>query len=141
MQQHINVACSHPPLVELRHTHRRHVEMFFQTYRHQNLPIGQRWLVPIFEYVEDHLWSDTELGGDIWNWRWSTKLLEDLLQISPTHKIAPADLKASLNCWLRRLTLLLQQAQRALYSAHNLELMFKEAKIRRDRITALKQRH
>jgi hypothetical protein len=90
-------------------SHRRHVDTFFQTYRHQNLPIGQRWIVLILEYVEDHLRSDTALGGDIWSERWSTKLLQDLLQISSTHKIALPDLKASLN-WLWRLTLLLHTA-------------------------------
>jgi hypothetical protein len=131
-QQHINVACSHPLLVELRHTHWRHID----TYRHHNLPIGQRWIVPIIEHMEDHLWSDTELGGDNWNGR----LLEELLPISSTHKIAPADLKASLN-WMRRITLLLQHAQRALYSTRHLELMSKEAKISRDRVTALRRRH
>jgi hypothetical protein len=29
-QQHVNVACTHPPLVELRKTHRRHIDNFFQ---------------------------------------------------------------------------------------------------------------
>jgi hypothetical protein len=38
--------------------------------------------------IIDSMWSDTELGGDIWNGRLSTKLLEGLLPISATHKIA-----------------------------------------------------
>jgi hypothetical protein len=139
-QQHINVACSYPPLVELRQAHKRHVDTFFQTYRHQNLPPGQRWIVPVIDYMEDHMWSDTEQGGDIWNGRWPTDLIEELLPFSSSHKTPPEDLKASIN-WIRRLTLILQHTQRALYGARHLELMSKHAKIRRDRVTALRKRH
>ncbi len=36
-QQHINVSCTHPPLLEMRRTHRRPIDKFFQSYRHQRL--------------------------------------------------------------------------------------------------------
>jgi hypothetical protein len=84
--RHINVACSHPPLVKLRHTSRRYVLPNIPASK----PSHRTALASPY-----HLWSDTELGGDIGNGRLSTKLLEDLLQISSTHKIAPADLKAT----------------------------------------------
>lgn len=36
-QQHINVHCMHLPLVEVRRAHKRHVDEFFQCYRHHPL--------------------------------------------------------------------------------------------------------
>ena len=90
-QQHINVACTHPPLLELRRAHRRHVDEFFQTYRHHNLPEGQRWIVPVIEYMEDQLWTNTEQGGDVWNGRWSASVIERLIPVSQTHKVQLTD--------------------------------------------------
>ncbi len=82
-QQHINVACSHPPLTELRRSHRRHEDEFFLEYWHQHLPTDQRWITPIMEYVEEHLWDNTDLGGDIWNnGRWTPSVIEGFLPIS-----------------------------------------------------------
>ncbi len=94
----------------------------------------------IIDYMEDHLWSDTEKGGDVWNGRWPSRLIEDLLPVSYDQRVDPADLKASLK-WMQRLTQLLQRAQRELYSARHLELMSKEAETRRDRILALRHKH
>lgn len=36
IQKHINVACTHPPLAKIRRMHRRYVDAFFQSYRHQH---------------------------------------------------------------------------------------------------------
>jgi hypothetical protein len=135
---HRNVACLHPPLTEIRSTHRRSIEEFFQMYRHQHFPPGQRWIVPVMDYVEDHLWADTTLGGDIWNGRWLTSTFEDLLPTPPDFHIPKTDVKKALT-WLRRLTSLLQCAQQGLFRARHIELMSKEAKARRDRIATLRK--
>ncbi len=139
-QQHINVACTYPPLAELRHSHWRHVDELFLTYRHQNLPSGHRWIATILDYIEVHLWDDTELGGDIWNGRWTPIVFERLLPISPNQCTPLADVRPTLK-WLQRLTLLLQRAQREIYSARHVELLSKEAQVRRNQITALRPQH
>lgn len=96
-QQHINVACSHPPLVELRRSHRRYLDEFFQMYLHQHLPAGQRWIAPILDYVETHFWNDTELGRDIWNGSWKPSVFEEaLLPISQKQRILPGEVKLAL---------------------------------------------
>jgi hypothetical protein len=137
-QQHVNVACLHPPLTEIRSTHRRSIEEFFQMYRHQHLPSGQRWIVPVMDYAEDHLWANTTLGGDIWNGRWLTSTFEDLLPTPLDLHIPTTDVKKALT-WLRRLTSLLQCAQQGLFRARHIELMSKEAKVRRDRIATMRK--
>ncbi len=70
-QQHINVACQHPPLVETRMLHRRRIEEFYMNYRHQHILPQQRWVIPLLDYMEDRLWSNTAEGGDVWNGRWT----------------------------------------------------------------------
>jgi len=86
--------------------------------------------------MEDHLWSDTERGGDIWNGRWASGLL---LLVPTGYKVSSADYKAGVK-WLQKLTLILQKAQRAIYTARHTELLSKEAKERRERLEALKTR-
>lgn len=139
-QQHINVACTHPPLAELRRTHQRHIDEFFLTYRHHHLPSNQRWIVPLLEYMEENIWSNTERRGEnIWNGRWATGDIKALIPLPPSAKALLTDFKAAMH-WMKRLTLLLQRAQTALYSARHIELMFKAAKARRDRYMALRRR-
>ena len=49
----------------------------------------------VIDYMEDDMWSDIEQGGDIWNGRGPTELIEELLPFSS----------------IRRLTLILQDAK------------------------------
>jgi hypothetical protein len=139
-QQHINVACLHPPLTEIRCTHRRSIDEFFQMYRHQHFPPGQRWIAPVMDYVEDHIWANSTLDGDIWNGRWLPSTFEDLIPTPPDFHLPTTDVQMALT-WLRRLTGLLQRAQQEIFRARHIELMSKEAKALRERITKLRKRH
>jgi hypothetical protein len=65
-------------MLEMRRTQRRRIDEFFLGYRHQHLPASERWVIPLLDYKEQHLWSDTEAGGDIWNGRWTRELLSSL---------------------------------------------------------------
>ena len=58
-QQHINASCTHPPLVEARLIHRKRIDEYLQCYRHQHIHATARWIVPIIDYMEDHMWTDT----------------------------------------------------------------------------------
>ena len=92
------------------------------------------------DYVEEHIWANTERGGDIWNGRWMPSVFEGLLPISPDLHITPADVQPALKS-LQRLTSLLQWAQQAIYRARHIELMSKEAQRRRERMLVLRRRH
>ncbi len=70
-QCHINTSCTHPPLVEVRKLVRRQVDELLMSPRHQHLPPNQRWVLPLIDYMEDHLWTDSVTGGDLWNGRWT----------------------------------------------------------------------
>ena len=128
-QQHINSTCTHPPLGEMRQTQRRRINEFFMCYRHQHLPTSDRWVIPLLDYMEQHLWSDTEAAGDIWNGRWTRELFSSILGAAATWEVEPRAFKKALQ-WIRQLTGLLQQAQRALYRVRHLERLSKEAQQR-----------
>ena len=61
------------------------------------------------------MWEDTERAGDIWNGRWTRQTLEEILIEHSDSQIPPAEYVSAL-AWLKQLTLLLQNAQTALYS-------------------------
>jgi hypothetical protein len=109
-------------------------------YRHQHLPAGQRWITPVMEYIEEHLWDNTDLGGDIWNGRWMPSAFDNLLPVASDLCISPTDIKAALK-WLQRITALLQGAQQTLYRERHMELMSKESRARHERVLALRRRH
>jgi hypothetical protein len=88
-QQHINVSCTHPRLVEIRMVHRKHFDLYFQCYRHEHLSPPTRWLIQLLDYIEDNLWSDSEGGGDIWNGRWTPCLLDSILTVPADYQITP----------------------------------------------------
>ncbi len=114
---------------------------FFQCYRHhQHLPAQDRWVIPLLDYMEQHLWSDIEAGGDVWNGRWTSDLLSTLLGESASKRVDPKGFQRALQ-WIQHFTRLLQQsAQRALYRVRHLELASKGAKTRRAMATASWQR-
>jgi hypothetical protein len=64
------------------------------------------------DYVEDHIWANMDLGGDIWNGRWMPSVFEGLIPVFPDLHIPTADVKQALKR-LQRLTTLLQRAQQA----------------------------
>lgn len=93
-QQHINVACTHPPLVETRRTFRRAIDEFFVCYRHQHLPRKDKWIAPLIAHMEEsNIWLDTQDSGDLlWNGWWTAELLQSLLQDVTTYQIAQRDI-------------------------------------------------
>jgi len=92
-------------------------------------------VIPLLDYMEQHLWSDTEAGGDVWNGRWTSDLLSSLLGEAAPTSVNPRSFRRALR-WIQQLTGLLQTAQRALYRVRHLELASKEAKTRRAAVTA-----
>ncbi len=56
-------------MVEMRKFLRQKIDEFFQIYRHQPIPQHSRWIIPLLNYVEEHIWQDSEAGGDVWNGR------------------------------------------------------------------------
>jgi hypothetical protein len=138
-QQHINVACAHPPLVETRRTCRRAVDEFFLCYRHQHLPQQDKWIAPLLDHMEANIWLDTPASGDLWNGRWTEDLLQSLLSDYATYCIPQRDLQKTLKR-LQTLTALLQRTQRSIYSTRQAELMSMEAGNRRANVIALRQR-
>jgi hypothetical protein len=68
-QQHINATCTHPQLVEIRCIHQSSMNEFLQCYKYQHLHVRAQWIIPLIDYMEDHMWTDSETGGDIWNGR------------------------------------------------------------------------
>lgn len=91
------------------------------------IPPPLRWLVPLLDYIEEHLWSDSEGGGNIWNGRWTPHLLESVLTVPPDFQVTPRDFQLALKR-IQQITLLLQNAQRVLYSARHIELISQEAR-------------
>jgi hypothetical protein len=89
--------------------------------------------------MEQHLWTDTEAGGDIWNGRWTRELLSSLLGDAASRKEEPQEFKKAMH-WLQKLTGLLQTAQRSLYRVRHLERQSKEAKLRRAASVSWKKR-
>ena len=125
-QAHINTSCTHPSLVDLRLTYRRKIEVLLYSFQHQNLPIAQRWIRLFIDYVETHMWEDSELAGDIWNGRWHRNTISDLLGILGDAIPASHDLSAAIQ-WLTSLTCLLQKTQQALYTLRG-HILHKTAK-------------
>ncbi len=75
-QYHINVACTHPPIVEKRRTMRsRKIDEFFQSYRHQSLPQQHRWITHRLDFVGDNLWVNSEDGGRHLEWELDAPLI------------------------------------------------------------------
>jgi hypothetical protein len=62
---------------------------------------------------EDHMWTDSETGGDIWNRRWTQDLLSSLLGEAAQHSVDQRFIKRALQR-LKKLAQLLQTAQRAI---------------------------
>jgi hypothetical protein len=85
------------------------------------------------------MWTDTEMGGDIWNGRWTSDLLTSLLDETARESVDQRLFKRALQR-LEKLTHLLQNAQRAIYRVRYVEMSSKEAKVRRDATTALRRR-
>lgn len=86
-QSHINTTCSHPSLVEARQMVKRKVEEFFMSYRHRHLPRNHRWIAPLIDYMEEHLWTNTVRASDIWNGRWTRDDLNSLILDASTVQI------------------------------------------------------
>ena len=96
-------------------------------------------MIPLLDHMEQHLWSDTEAGGDVWNGRWTSDLLSSLLGEAAPTCVDPRSFRKALR-WIQQLTGLLQTTQRALYRVRHLELASKEAKTRRAAVAASWQR-
>ena len=117
-QAHINTTCSHPALLDLRHFHRRQIDLYLLALRCTPLPPTHQWIRPILAFVEMHLWDDTELAGDIWNGRWPEHLLSTILGDSCSTIIHPKDFSRSLR-WVIKLTTLLQKSQREQFATRH----------------------
>jgi hypothetical protein len=89
--------------------------MHFLSLQHTVLPAAQRWISLLTYYAETHLLEDSKRAGDIWNGRWSSQLLADILIEHADTQIPPKEYISAMQ-WLANLTLTLQKTQTALYS-------------------------
>lgn len=110
-QYHINVSCTHPPVVEMQQTLKRQIMNFFQSYRHQSLPQHQHWIILLIDYVQDTLWVDSFAGGNIWSGRWTRQLLLDLLPDWEDVLITPNAFNGGIK-WLQQITAILQRTKK-----------------------------
>jgi hypothetical protein len=120
-------------------TMKREIMHFFQNFRHQHLPPQHRWIIPLVDYIEDTMWNDSVEGGDIWNGRWTQRLLLDLMPDSETYPITPKAFKGGIK-WLQQITAILQRTQKILYTTRRAELLSKELKARSDSVIALRRK-
>lgn len=127
-QPHINTSFSHPPLVEARQMVKRKVNEFFMSYPHRHLPQNHRWVVPLIDYMEEHLWFETVRASDIWNGKWTRD--------DSTVQISSNDFNQALS-WL---TNLYQKGQQTLYGVRRTELLAKEAKERFAAVISLRKK-
>ena len=138
-QCHINTSCTHPPLVEVRNLIRRQTEELLLSLRHQALPQNRQWVLSLITHMEDHIWTDSVLGGDLWNGRWTRDGIQDLLPESVNAKISPHDYIKGL-AWMRKLTGILQKGQQRLYGIRRVELLSKEAKEKYEAAISLRKK-
>jgi hypothetical protein len=123
----------------MRYHHKKRIDDFFQCYRHQHLPTSDRWIIPLLDYMEDNMWTDTVTGGDLWNGRWTPQLLSALLGDASQTLMERRNCQQALNS-LKQLTGLLQTAQRALYGLRHVEIMALDAKIRRITVISMQRK-
>jgi hypothetical protein len=55
-QQHINVDCQYSPLIETRLVYGKCIDDFYLSYRHHHLLQKNRWIIPLLDYMEEHVW-------------------------------------------------------------------------------------
>ncbi len=78
-QIHTFTICMHPTLQHLRNHYRPGVHTLLLEIQQQRYPPAQRWIPPLFRYIHQHLWGDTEIAADIWNDRWSPEMLRSAI--------------------------------------------------------------
>jgi hypothetical protein len=102
-QAHVNTSCTHPSLINIRQLQRKKIEEHLLCLQNQSLPQSQRWVRLLVDFVEDHMWEDSELAGDIWNERWRRHDIETILGRHALEIIPQEDLYQGLE-WLTELT-------------------------------------
>lgn len=103
------------------------------------LPASDRWIIPLIDYMEKNIWTDSEARGDVWNDRWTPHLLFSLLGDAGLIRIEQRTFRKALQ-WLHKLTGQLQSAQRALYGVRHAELLSMEAKARQATVISLRRK-
>lgn len=91
-------------------------------YKHHNIPTEQRWVAPIIDHMETHLWDDNEQGGDIWNGRCYASTLDKLTAEASTFLI-PLQTYLLAFSWIQKLPGIFQWAQHAIYKVRHIELL------------------
>jgi hypothetical protein len=89
--------------------------------------------------MEDHIWTESVTGGDLWNGRWTRDCIQDLLPESVTALISPQDYIKGL-VWIRKLTGILQKGQQRMYGIRRVELLSKEAKEKYEAAISLRKK-
>ncbi len=87
----------------------------------------KRGVIPLLYYMEEHIWTDSETGGDVWNGRWTPHTLCSQLGDTSLLPIERRDFQKTLT-WLQKLTGILQNVQRAIYGVWHTESLSMEAK-------------
>ena len=115
-QMHSFATCRNPTLSHLRQTYRPTIDTLLQQIQQAHYPINQRWIPPLFTYIQHHLWNDDETSADIWSGRWSPAMFKTALGHLSDLIIPKSDAQAGRNC-LRSLTSKLHELRQLIFKA------------------------
>jgi hypothetical protein len=139
-QANINTTCTHPSLQDLRQLHRRRIELYFLALLYTALSPSQQWPRNLLTYMEEHIWEDTELAGDLWNGRWSQQALNIILGDKGQEIVSRKAFIGGI-CKLTTIKKLLQTAQRELYSIWRLILKTEQNQLQLISISRRRKRY
>lgn len=66
---HVNTAWLHPTLRDLGLLNIRRINLHLLALRYTLRTSGQQWIRSFLSFIEEKMWADDELAGDIWNGR------------------------------------------------------------------------
>jgi hypothetical protein len=115
-QIHSFTACNHPTLIHLRQVYRPAIDTLIQQTQLAPYPIHQRWIPPLFRYIQHHLWNDDELSADIWSGRWSPTMFRAALGHLSDIIIPKPDAQVG-RTYLRSLTTKLHELRQLIFKA------------------------
>jgi hypothetical protein len=115
-QIHSFTTCTHPTLTHLRQTYRPTIDALLRTISQDRYPPTQRWIPPLFHYINQRIWHSDEIAADIWSGRWSPAMFRSAIgHLSDLH-ITKSDAQMGRNS-LRALTTLLLDLRQLLFKA------------------------
>lgn len=115
-QIHFLTICCHPTLHHFRLTYRPTTDILIRQIQTAQYSPNQRWIPPLFRYIQHHIWNDDKTAADIWNGRWSPAMFRLAMGHLSDILIAKPDAQVGRNC-LRKLTEKLLGVQQLIFKA------------------------